>query len=125
MSAGGLRLVVGEVTLEVELLDTPTARALAAAAPFTARASIWGDEVYFRTPVAVPREADARDVVTPGELAYWPEGDAIAIGFGPTPISHGDECRLASPCNIWGRTRDDVSALRTIRAGAAIRVERG
>jgi hypothetical protein len=121
MSTRGLRLVVGDVTLRVELLDTPTARALRD----TARASTWGDEVYFRTPVALPREPDARDVVTPGELAFWPDGDAIAIGFGPTPISHRGECRLASPCNIWGRTADEVEALRAIRSGAPVRVEPG
>ena len=119
-----LRMIVGGVAIRADLLDTPTADALYAAAPFEATASTWGDEVYFRTPVSQAREPGAKDVVEPGELAFWPDGDAVAIGFGRTPISRGDECRLASPCNIWGRALDDVTALRSVRSGAKIRVER-
>jgi uncharacterized protein len=119
-----LKMTIGDVVIRAELHDTPTAGALYAAAPFEAHASTWGDEVYFRTPVAQAREPGAKAVVEPGELAFWPDGDAIAIGFGPTPISRGDECRLASPCNIWGRAIDDVRPLRAVQNGAAIKVER-
>lgn len=112
----------GSLSLEAELLDTPTAKMIAAKLPYEADAMTWGEEVYFDVPLSAKREADARAVVTPGEIAYWPDGSCIAIGFGRTPVSHGDECRLASSCNIFAKATSEVKALRVVRPGTRIRV---
>jgi len=120
-----LKMTIGGVAITAELFDTPTADAIYAKAPFNSSAQTWGDEVYFDTPVRAKPEKEARAVVEAGELAFWLAGNCIAIGFGPTPVSEGDEIRLASPCNVWGRAREDVRTLKKVRAGARITVERG
>jgi len=47
----------------------------------------------------------------------------IALPFGPTPVSQGDECRLVSKCNVLGRIEGDPRQLETVCDGEAIRVE--
>ena len=114
---------VDEVIIRVQTLDTLTAKSVMAACPIKSNVSIWGEEVYFSTPVSVPREVSSKSIVEKGEIAYWPEGEAIAIGFGPTPISREGEIRLASRCNIWGYALDDVGALAAVENGARVVVQ--
>jgi len=117
-----IRFDFGTLTLDAELLDTPTAKAIAAALPLSSSALTWGEEVYFDVPVAVAREPDARAVITPGEIAYWPQGSAIAIGFSRTPISKGNETRLASPCNVFAKAIGSVKLLGKVRTGVKVEV---
>jgi len=75
------------------------------ALPIESTAATWGQEVYFGTPVSLAREG-ALQVVEPGTVAFWTDGNSLALPFGPTPISRGGECRLASPCDVLGTVRD-------------------
>ena len=117
-----IRFAFGALTLDADLLDTPTAAAIAAALPVTSSVLTWGEEVYFEIPVDIAREKNARAVVTPGEIAYWPDGHCIAIGFGRTPISQGTETRLASPCNVFAKATGDVKTLGQVKRGTRVTV---
>ena len=117
-------MTIGPVELLAELRATPTADAIYEALPFNSTAERWGEEVYFSTPVHVPREPDAKDVVEAGELAFWVEGDSIAVGFGRTPVSQGDEIRLAAKTNIWGKALGDVKQLKAVKGGAPVKIEK-
>ena len=117
-----IRFHFGELSLAAELLDTPTAKAIAAALPITSSVLTWGDEVYFHVQIPAKREPNARRVVEPGEIAYWPEGHAIAIGFGRTPVSIGSEIRLTALCNIFATALSDVKALVKVKTGTKVTV---
>ncbi|VAW68488.1 hypothetical protein MNBD_GAMMA09-3139 [hydrothermal vent metagenome] len=117
-------ITVGKTRIEAELLDTPTAKNVKDALPFASKAQLWGEEVYFETPVMAELEEDARDVIQAGELAFWVEGNGIAIGFGKTPASRtGDEIRLATKTNIWAHAITDVTLLKAAKAGDLVFIE--
>ena len=84
----------------------------------------WGKEIYFHTDVVANKEPDAKSIIEFGEIAYWPAGKVIAIGFGKTPISQNDEIRLADDCNVWGKTNFDLKNLDNITEGKLIKIEK-
>lgn len=118
-----IRITAGGVTAEAELNDSPTAQAILDALPITGRASTWGDEIYFTIPVQMDREADARAEMAVGELAYWPDGNAFCIFFGPTPASSGDAPVAASPVNVLGIVKGDATAFKAVASGEDVRLE--
>lgn len=71
--------------------------------PFDLDANVWGKEIYTSpAPFSVQLENDA-DVVDLFDVAYWPQGKAICLFYGPTPISTKDEIKPYSPVSVIGK----------------------
>ena len=119
-----IRILVSDLTVEAELNDSKTAQSVWEALPIEAKASLWGEEIYFAIPVKTGLEAGSREVVSAGELGYWPNGHAFCIFFGPTPASQGNEIRAASAVNIIGKVLGDPKAFLKVKDGAKVTLER-
>jgi len=104
------------------LNDSPTAQLVAKALPYTSSANTWGEEVYFDLPVAAKLDSNATDVVDPGTICYWVQGRSLALPFGPTPVSRGNECRLVTAVNVLGKLESNPRDLASVRDGDAITV---
>jgi len=113
---------VGNVSLQADMFDTPTASRILEALPLESSANVWGDEIYFDIPLSLAQEPDARAEVEVGDLAYWPAGPAFCIFFGPTPISTGDQPRAYSPVNVFGKVLGDAKQFKGIPNGAVVKV---
>jgi hypothetical protein len=114
----------GEISLQAELNDNPTARKIWEALPIEGKANVWGEEIYFEIPVSMSSEPDARAEVEVGELGYWPAGNAFCIFFGPTPVSTDERPRAYSPVNILGRVLGDATQFISVKNGEQVRLER-
>jgi hypothetical protein len=119
-----IRILVSDLKVEAELNESNTARMIWEALPIEAKANLWGEEIYFSIPVKTGQEKGAREVVSLGELGYWPPGHAFCIFFGPTPASRGDEIRAASAVNIIGKVLSDPKGFLKAKDGAKIILEK-
>jgi len=124
MAARTIRITAGEVSATATLDVSKTADAIWKALPIEAKASTWGDEIYFDIGVAIEGESP-RETVAMGDLGYWPPGSAFCIFFGRTPASVGDEIRPASAVNVFGRVDGDATIFKKVRSGAKVRLEKG
>ena len=116
-----INIVVGKLELEAWLNETKTASKVFEALPITSTVNTWGDEIYFTIPVDAKPE-DAKELVSLGDIGYWPLGKAMCIFFGKTPISKGDEIRPASAVNIIGKVEGDYKLLKKVKDGEEITI---
>ena len=119
-----IRIITGELKVEAELNESKTAQMIWSALPIQGKSNLWGEEIYFSIPVNAGPEQGARELVSAGELGYWPPGNAFCIFFGPTPASRGEEIRAASAVNIIGKVLSDPKTFRKAKDGAHILLEK-
>ena len=115
-----LNLKFNSKIFEINLRNTETARLIAKSIPIKSKIQMWGEEIFFNTNIQVKLEDDAKQVIKLGELAFWTEGSAIAIGYGKTPVSIDQEIRLIGPCNIWADGNFKKSDFDNIKSGDEI-----
>jgi hypothetical protein len=116
-----IRIVAGAVEAEAELNNTRTAQEIWEALPIKSQCNLWGDEVYFSIPLNLGLEV-GQEVVSIGDLGYWPDGNAFCIFFGPTPVSERDEIRPASPVTVFGKIIGDATIFKKVATGTKITV---
>ena len=107
----------------VDLHNTENAMQIWEACPIKSIINTWGNEIYFDTKINTIIDKTAKNIINKGEIAFWVEGASIAIGFGPTPISKGNEIRLITNVNIIGKTAENLSALSMVNSGEIVIVE--
>jgi len=124
MSKWKIKIMIKDIILEAELLDTKTAGEIANALPIETHPEEWGDEFYFEIPVEMSLDDTATTKVKVGDIGYWPPGNALAIFFGPTPISRSSEPVPASEVNLVGRIIGDATILKKVKGAGKIRIEK-
>ena len=96
-----VEIKISDLVLSCRLRQNNTAKKISKLLPLKSIVNTWGDEIYFKIPkINLNIEDNAKDIVNLGEIAFWIEGNSIAIGFGRTPISQLDEIRLAAKGSI-------------------------
>ena len=116
------RILISTDNIEIraKLNNSKTAEKIWDLLPLEGKVNTWGDEIYFAIGAKIDLEQGASAVVSVGDLAYWPPGNAFCIFFGKTPASIGAEIRAASAVNIFGHIIGDYEAFKTVKPSTSI-----
>ncbi|GAB5047085.1 cyclophilin-like fold protein [Thermodesulfovibrio sp. TK110] len=119
-----VRLIIDGKEIKAELYDTECAKKILEALPIESKINEWGEEFYFSIGITMPLDSTATTCVAVGDIGYWPPGKALAVFFGKTPLSTGEDPVAASEVNIVGKVIDDPAILKTLKGAKKIRIEK-
>ena len=105
------------VFIELDDSQSPkTVKAILDNLPIEVKINKWGDELYTERTSIVAEEENAQSIVNLLDVAYWPEGNALCLFYGPTPISKSpNEILPYSPVNIVGKIISEGDLLHQIK----------
>ena len=93
-----------EISIELDDSRSPkTVQAILEKLPVEINITKWGNELYTERTQILANEENAKKEVDYLDVAYWPEGNALCLFYGPTPISRDGQILAYSPVNIVGR----------------------
>lgn len=119
-----IKIIIDGQTILAELYYTDCAMKIYNNLPIQSQINEWGDEFYFSIGLKMPLDSTATTSVKAGDIGYWPPGEALAVFFGKTPLSKGDDPVAASEVNIVGRLLDDPSILKKLKGSKHIKIEK-
>ena len=110
------------ITIELDDTSSPkTCARFLKSLPFSVTAHIWGEEIYTDESPIIQSEENAKDLVNLNDVAYWPNGKAVCLFFGPTPIGKKGEIKPYSPVNVIGKIiNPDKNILSKMNEGTKI-----
>jgi hypothetical protein len=114
---------IGEVFASLTDENPKTSKLFYSCLPIEGKATIWGEEIYFRVPVPVTKE-NGRVAVEKGEIALWVESPSFCVFFGKTPSSTEKEIRAYSDVNVIGKVEGDVDVFKNVKQGEVIRLKK-
>ncbi len=119
-----VRIIINDKEIKAEFFDTECAKKIYNSLPIESNINEWGDEFYFSIGVSMPLDSTATTNVKVGDIGYWPPGEALAIFFGKTPLSKGEDPVPASEVNIVGKILDNPMLLKSLKGARKIRIEK-
>jgi len=110
------------ITIELDDAFSPkTCKDILDSLPFSVNAHLWGEEIYTDESPISQAEENAKALVDLNDVAYWPNGKAICLFFGSTPIGKKGEIKPYSPVNVVGKIIDsDKSVIKNFKEGTKI-----
>ena len=124
LEAKRIKISIGGITVEAELKPTRTAVGIYNALPIESTLNQWGEEFYCNIPGVKDHRGTATTTVKVGDVAFWGLGGMLAIFFGRTPMSIGDDPVPADRVNVVGRLVDDPQVLRQVVSATVMKVEK-